>query len=615
MKRFLYYWLLVFGVALLFAGCTNEEDARGKASNELMVNLNVATPVSFGNSRALTTENENKISNIHILAFDWDTGEMISNGYTEVDNKSNMTCRLSLAGDQNTKVALYAIANIGNSSVFDDHTLTRSDFEGLYVQASNVDDISAGTYTLYKADGSEFASVSNATHALLVSSKLDTYHTTLNYSGINVTLNLERLSPKIILNLYGNDINLVSYQFCNIPTKDNILGGEQDMTGISCMNSSENNFAANTTSAEDIAFYGFKSYKTPNTNVTGQRDRTDENAPEKAAYLDIKGYPVSNPDKLYRYRVYLGGVNAAGVATPSEFSLLRNHDYHLNIILSSYIIDDNRTGVYSDLNTTIEVTPWATETRNAMDMDVVSVEQHAIGDFLCSDGSVITPEEVSTSNKTPIAIIFSTETSATDRAHGWNYYAMALKNVHSSGSTVGDYEWANSESDIIGILNTSNSTWQTSSSDMEGYTNTTYLNSTAYPAGYAAKTTYASQVTAPSNTSGWFLPSSGQWYNILVNLGGMAAEPDFSHMWNGDSPSNFTSSICATALNNKISVVGAGNYDAFFSNTSSSENYWSSSEYSSRYAYGAAFSSFGSMVFASYLNKSYTRRVRAVIAF
>ena len=616
MKRFLYYWLLVFGVALMFAGCTNEEDARGKASNELMVNLNVATPVSFGNSRALTTENENKISNIHILAFDWDTGEMISNGYTEVGNKSNMTCRLSLAGDQNTKVALYAIANIGNSSVFDDHTLTRSDFEGLYVQASNVDDISAGTYTLYKADGSEFASVSNATHALLVSSKLDTYHTTLNYSGINVTLNLERLSPKIILNLYGNDINLVSYQFCNIPTKDNILGGEQDMTGISCMNSSENNFAANTSSAEDIAFYAFKSYKTPNTNVTGQRDRTDENAPESAAYLDIKGYPVSDPSKLYRYRVYLGGVNAAGIATPSEFSLLRNHDYHLNIILSSYIIDDNRTGVYSDLNTTIEVTPWATETRNAMDMDVVSLEHiHAIGDFLCSDCSVITPEEVSTSNKTPIAIIFSTETSATDRARGWNYYAMALKNVHSSGSTVGTYTWGSTSTDVSGIINIPATTWQVRSSDMEGRTNTSFINTSSYPAGYAAMTTFASQVAAPSGTSGWFLPSSGQWYNILVNLGGMAAEPDNSYYWSGNTSSNFTSKICATALNNKISVVGAGNYDAFFSNTSIEEVYWSSSEYSSSSAYYATFYSGGGMDFARNGSKSRTGLVRAVIAF
>ena len=613
MKRFLYYWLLVLGVALLVAGCTNEEDARGKASNELMVNLNVATPVSFGNSRALTTENENKISNIHILAFDWDTGEMISNGYTEVDNKSKMTCRLSLAGDQNTKVALYAIANIGNPSVFDDHTLTRSDFEGLYVQASNVDDISAGTYTLYKADGSEFASVSNATHALLVSPKLDTYHTTLNYSGINVTLNLERLSPKIILNLYGNDINLVSYQFCNIPTKDNILGGEQDMTGISCMNSSENNFAANTSSAEDIAFYGFKSYKTPNNNVTGQRDRTDENAPEEAAYLDIKGYPVSNPDKLYRYRVYLGGVNAAGVATPSEFSLLRNHDYHLNIILSSYIIDDYRTGVYSDLNTTIEVTPWATETRNAMDMDVVSLEHmHAIGDFLCSDGSVITPEEVSTSNKTPIAIIFSTETSATDRALGWNYYAMALKNVHDGGD-IGKYLWQNEKSDVLEIPNiyiTDDASILAMISENDGYTHTTYLNSPDYPAGYAARTIFASQVTPPANTSGWFLPSIGQWYSIFVNLAGMNSTVDATWEigWSGMSSTAYVN------INNKLSLAGSNNFEAFTS--VDNESYWSSNEFSSEEIYFVyPRSDFLSLTMVTLKGDSYKCMVRPVIAF
>ena len=123
-------------------------------------------------------------------------------------------------------------------------------------------------------------------------------------------------------------------------------------------------------------------------------------------------------------------------------------------------------------------------------------------------------------------------------------------------------------------------------------------------------------VAAPSGTSGWFLPSSGQWYNILVNLGGMAAEPDNSYYWSGNSSSNFTSSICATALNNKISVVGAGNYDAFFSNTSSNEDYWSSSEYSSSYAYSARFSSDGRMYFANlFSNKSYTYRVRAVLAF
>ena len=616
MKRFLYYWLLVFGVALMFAGCTNEEDARGKASNELMVNLNVATPVSFGNSRALTTENENKISNIHILAFDWDTGEMISNGYTEVGNKSNMTCRLSLDGDQNTKVALYAIANIGNPSVFDDHTLTRSDFEGLYVQASNVDDISAGTYTLYKVDGSEFASVSNATHALLVSSKLDTYHTTLNYSGINVTLNLERLSPKIILNLYGNDINLVSYQFCNIPTKDNILGGEQDMTGISCMNSSENNFAANTSSAEDITFYGFKSYKTPNNNVTGQRDRTDENAPEEAAYLDIKGYPVSNPDKLYRYRVYLGGVNAAGVATPSEFSLLRNHDYHLNIILSDYTENDNRV-LDNTLSGTITVTPWAENENHVADMKAKK-EQINIGDFLCSDGSFITPEEVPTSDKTPIAIVFMTYTSIKDRENGFKRgYAMALLRAYRPGDY--RFDWSISRSDIPEIPNTSDyTTWQEYANDLDGYTYTTYLNylnsinnNTDYIAAYGATNYYETQVPSPQNTSRWFLPSVGHWYHIAVNLGGAPEIPEQvgNSVWRWVS--NDVHRSIFDNINSKLSVVGSGNYYPF---TWIDNGYWSSNEYNGEK--GNLFWGFEGISFDGSEGKHVTDNyIRPVIAF
>ena len=248
----------------------------------------------------------------------------------------------------------------------------------------------------------------------------------------------------------------------------------------------------------------------------------------------------------------------------------------------------------------------------------------AVGDILYSDGSLGKPNSL-LSGKTPVAIVFMATTNASspvtttkDRTanSSWKHgYAMALKNVHSSGSTVGTYTWGSTSTDVSGIINTSTSTWQTRTSDMEGRTNTSFINTSSYPAGYAAMTTYKSQVAAPSGTSGWFLPSSGQWYNILVNLGGMAAEPDNSYYWSGNTSSNFTSKICATALNNKISVVGAGNYDAFFSNTSSYEGYWSSSEASSSDAYRASFNSNGSMVFAGYDDKSYTNRVRAVLAF
>lgn len=360
--------------ALMLTACSSsDEEEKAKASTtEVTVTINVEDAVGFGKSRALADETENKISNIHILAFNYQTGAMLSNGYITVDDKSSMTCKLAIPGikeggndvTQDKFVALYAIANIGNKTVFDNHALTMSQFESLYVQAADADKISAGTYNLCKADGSVLASVEGETHALLVSQKVNSYHARLNYSGISVTLNLVRQSPKIILNLYGNDINLLSYQFFNIPTSDNIMGNENNMDGVEYGNTTEKPFAANTISAENLTFYALKSYKAPNTSITKQRDRTDSKAPENAAYLDIKGSPISDPSLVYRYRVYLGGVNSSGVATPSEFSILRNHDYYLNIVVSDYLENDYRTGHYNNMNATLELTPWSAEQRD-----------------------------------------------------------------------------------------------------------------------------------------------------------------------------------------------------------------------------------------------------------
>ena len=91
--------------ALLFAGCTNEEE-KAMASNELTVNIKVDDAVSVGKSRALNDANENKIANIHILAFNNATGAMISNGYTTVDNKSDVTLKLAIAAAQNTQLVV-----------------------------------------------------------------------------------------------------------------------------------------------------------------------------------------------------------------------------------------------------------------------------------------------------------------------------------------------------------------------------------------------------------------------------------------------------------------------------------------------------------------------------
>ena len=368
MKRFLYYWLLVLGVALLFAGCTNEEE-KAKASNELTVNIKVDDAVSVGKSRALNDANENKIANIHILAFNNDTGVMLSTGYTEVDNLSNITCKLAIAGVQETQVAVYAIANLGNSTVFDDHSITLSQFEDMYVKAADADGSTQGTFSLYKAgDETPVATVTNETHALMISNKAIKR---LALAGVGFKLNLVRLVPKFVLNLYGNDVQLLSYRFVNMPVGDYLVGHDEDMTGTDYQSSTKVDLGS-TALAENISYYGFKSYNAPISSsiITNQRDRIEGKAPATAAYLEVMACKPSEPSLAYYYRIYLGGVDADGNPDATQFNILRNHDYHLNIVFSSYIIDDYRAGINGDVNATIEVTPWATETRETIDMQL-----------------------------------------------------------------------------------------------------------------------------------------------------------------------------------------------------------------------------------------------------
>ena len=342
--------------ALMFTACSSsDEEEKAKASNELTVNIKVDDAVSVGKSRALSGADENKIANIHILAFNNATGAMISNGYTTVDNKAEVTLKLAIAAPQNTQLVVYAIANIGNPTLFDapENKISRTDFENLYIKIDDADQMTAGTYSLCKADGSVFANVENETHAMLISQKQTSYQL-IATSNIAVNLNMKRPMPKVILNLYGSNVTLVNYSFGNIPTSDAFLGNETNMTGVEYANTTKKAFDNNISSIEGITFYGLKSYKTANNNITTQRDRIDTNAPENAAYLDIIAAPVSNAEVRYRYRVYLGGVDASGAISPSEFSLLRNHDYYLNIILSDNISGDNRIKLD---NTAIVLTP------------------------------------------------------------------------------------------------------------------------------------------------------------------------------------------------------------------------------------------------------------------
>ncbi|HAT61151.1 MAG TPA: fimbrillin family protein [Prevotella sp.] len=137
-----------------------------------------------------------------------------------------------------------------------------------------------------------------------------------------------------------------------------------------------------------------------------------------------------------------------------------------------------------------------------------------IGDYYYSDGTWGTISE--NPKKIPIAIIFSNKTSTKDKAYGFTHgYAMALSNANAPTC------WSLSEGSSDNMM-VDSSGLQT---DYDGYDHFMHIfrnkgalmySSTNYPAFYAARN-YG--ISAPSGSSGWYLPSVGQWYLFISNIG------------------------------------------------------------------------------------------------
>lgn len=211
----------------------------------------------------------------------------------------------------------------------------------------------------------------------------------------------------------------------------------------------------------------------------------------------------------------------------------------------------------------------------------------AIGDYYLNDGSVI-PN--TTTNKylldKTIGVIFSTSTSATDKGHGWTHgYAMALKNAAK------DIIWGPNTVDTP-IPNISSESEIKNS--MDGYTETHLINNTYtlsptnYPVFYYALNY---NVTTPQGSSGWYLPSIGQWYSIIVNLGKVPTTSTSINVaelgW-----SNGEISSCPSNINKYLAALDNGyRVDKFYTSPGTSEYYSATSEYSSNYSYRLYFQS------------------------
>ena len=253
----------------------------------------------------------------------------------------------------------------------------------------------------------------------------------------------------------------------------------------------------------------------------------------------------------------------------------------------------------------------------------------AVGDIYYSDGAISHQEDslISTSGRIPIGIVgyttmnevgnYWTEKDTKKNGIGGHALVMCLKNIGSTSTTDmgSNYQWYSSDTDCkLFKVDTGDKIRGSSDKDYgSGYKETTALvaNGSAFEAANAAK----NYNTLPANSSkctGWFLPSAGQYYAVMSQLGG-GINPD---TW--EVGIYFGNMITVSGkINTALSKVGANQYTEFFQGTKTWA--WTSSEFSFSYAvflYSGAndWQGAGSVRF-SYNSKKYLIPVRPFLAF
>ena len=154
--------------------------------------------------------------------------------------------------------------------------------------------------------------------------------------------------------------------------------------------------------------------------------------------------------------------------------------------------------------------------------------------------------------------------------------------------------------------------------DINGYGNCEHIrtnrgNFDSYPA-FKAAYDYNTTCPVPATTTGWYLPASGQWWDILQNLGGCPALADVTQQTSPDTGEFLWKSQgdVPAALNKWMENIAVGDKDTFNNLVS----FCSSSEHSKYHTWYWILNNFQGMVRCIWASKfDGNDNVRPVLAF
>lgn len=248
-----------------------------------------------------------------------------------------------------------------------------------------------------------------------------------------------------------------------------------------------------------------------------------------------------------------------------------------------------------------------------------------IGDFYCTKDNGTTgylipkeADETTVQAATVVGIVFQTDKSrigqaeknalgGKDKVHG---LVMSVKNIATRQA------WSLFHKDE-GL--TTCKTKADNYNDINGYGNCEHIrtnrgNFDSYPA-FKAAYDYNTTCPAPATTTGWYLPASGQWWDILQNLGGCPALADVTQQTSPDIAGEFlwkSQGDVPAALNKWMENIAVGDKDTFNNLVS----FCSSSEHSTYHTWYWILNNFQGMVRCIWESKfDGSDNVRPVLAF
>ena len=212
----------------------------------------------------------------------------------------------------------------------------------------------------------------------------------------------------------------------------------------------------------------------------------------------------------------------------------------------------------------------------------------ALGDIYYSDGAMTHQSDALASGKTPIGVVgyiaqgnddYWVEKNTDGKGHGGHALVMCVKHIGSKtsddfGST---FAWKTTypEKNRPFITTIEQIRASSSNENGSGLIQSNAINTPEYPAAYAAL--HYTDLPAPaSKSTGWFLPTIGQYYAICKQLGG----GEIDKFW-PSFPSDGSKVI--TKIQQTLTKVGKDNYTDFYQ--TDYETVWSSSLYSGIYAW------------------------------